>query len=131
MTLFFRISNFRLCCCEVPLREGAARTRLEIPLKENRGLLIGKFHRHDDAPGSMMKRLTSGPAVMPPEPHVKVAGYANIVTIGVALAAKNVNESLSAAAHTKNAWHVSRHPESGMILCDRSCRSAEDAIGEY
>ena len=71
-----------------------------------------------------MKCLTRGAGVMPLEALVNVAGYADIVTIGVALAAKNVNESLSDAAHT-GASHVSRHPESGMILRGRSCRAAD------
>ena len=61
---------------------------------------------------------------MPLEALVNVAGYADIVTIGVALAPKHVNESLSDATHTANASDVSRHPESGMILRDRSSRAA-------
>jgi hypothetical protein len=64
----------------------------------------------------MMKRLTRGAGIMPQQPLVNVAGYADIVTIGVAFAAKNINESLTDAAHIDNAPHVSRQLESGMIL---------------
>jgi hypothetical protein len=84
----------------VTSRKRATRSGFEIAFKLDCGLLAGKFERYDDSPGSVAESVPRWTSVVPRQPFVHVARDPHVVSIGVALAPQNLDESLSDAEHT-------------------------------
>src|SRR6185503_15450275 len=84
---------------EVPLRKCAAGAGLQVALETCGCALIGELEHHDDGPRSMLTRIAIWPRVVPVESFVDVRRAAHVMPRGISVAAKDVDESSSKAAH--------------------------------
>jgi len=100
---------------EMPFRKSAAGPGLQVVLEADRTLLVGELQRDHDTPGSISNGVSAGTGVVPVQPLLNVAGYADVMALGIALAAQNVDEPLPDAEHRFTVWHVSRQPNSWRI----------------
>ena len=80
---------------EVPFRKSAAGPGLQVVLEADRTLLVGELQRDHDTPGSISNGVSAGTGVVPVQPLLNVAGYADVMALGIALAAQNVRRTAS------------------------------------
>lgn len=77
----------------LPLRERAARSRLQIPLEAARHARVRELDRYDDTPGTLQGRETGRSVVVPLEALLNVARQARVVALRIALALEDVDEA--------------------------------------
>ena len=77
----------------MPFDERAAGAGFQVTLKAVRFDLRREFHGNDQMPRTIPRRMYVLTGIVPIESEPDVAGHADVVTRGVALAAKDVDES--------------------------------------
>src|SRR5215831_13547191 len=83
----------------MPLGERATRSRLQV-LRERHGVALAReLHRDDQRPRTTVPCVTGWPVIVPIEPRLEIVGYSNVMTRGVAVATKHVDESLFDVVH--------------------------------
>ena len=80
-------------------RKRPAGTRLQVRFEAACCFLRGELHRNDDGPRTVIDRVTRWSAVMPIEPRVEAVRDADVVTRGVGVASKDVDDPLWYAVH--------------------------------
>lgn len=78
---------------EVPLGEGAPRASLQVLLEPDRRRRVRELQRDDKGPGPMMDGHTRWTGVVPFEASFNVTRDADVVAIGVRVAAEDVDEA--------------------------------------
>ena len=79
---------------EMAFREGAARARLEVPLKPDGGCFGLKLHADHERPRPVPIRVTARALVVPDHALLQVAGDPNVVVRRIVVAANDVDSSL-------------------------------------
>ena len=82
-----------------PLRERTAGAGLEVLLEGNSIAFGCELHRNHQRPGALGLGVAAGPVVVPFETRPKVVGDSDVVTRGIAVASKHVDDSLFDVVH--------------------------------
>ena len=86
----------------MPLGERAAGAGLQIAFEAGRMRFILKLHGHGDRPWPVIPRVAARTVVVPDESIVYVGGASDVVSIRIALASQDVDESCPDASHDKS-----------------------------
>ena len=70
-----------------------------------------ELQRDDDTPRPIANGVSAGTAIMPVQAFADIARDTDVVALGIAVAAQNVDEPLPDAEHRSKEWHVSRQQE--------------------
>jgi hypothetical protein len=100
---------------EVPLRERAARSGLQIPLKAQRGLLGRKFQNDQQRPRTVLGGMAARTCVVPFDTILDVTRHAGVMTAGIGVALEQVHEALANATHAGAKRHGSDQMGTGVF----------------
>ena len=81
------------------LGKGPAGSGLQVLLEASGFLLRRELDDNRQRPRSVVGRVATGAVVVPLQAPVDVAGDADVVTVGISVAAKNVDEAFADSAH--------------------------------
>jgi len=101
---------------EVPLRECTSRSGFQILLEADRGAFTCKLHRDDERPRAVRERVAGRTMVVPFESALDVVRDAHVLSRGIRVAAKDVDDAFFDAVHAQRDTHGSRQSKSRRIL---------------
>ena len=84
---------------KVTLSERSAGSGLQVAFKLECSFLGSEFERHNHVPGTVASGVHIQAGVVPPQSFAHIATDADVMSLGVVIAAKDVNEPLVCVAH--------------------------------